>query len=186
MNWRTLLAVVLLAGAAITGWSAWRQAQDGEAGEIDLSRSDYVLRDFELVTLDSEGRESFSLRAPELRQTPDARTLELTTPLFLMPDRHGSHWEVSSETGWINEKSDEIRLRGNVVARSPDGAVRTTILNTTEMDVFPQKDLAVSSAPVTITSPGSTMRGTGMRAHLADKRILLLSKVQLSHEPNRR
>jgi len=60
MNWRTLLAVVLLAGAAITGWSAWRQAQDGEAGEIDLSRSDYVLRDFELVTLDSEGRESFS------------------------------------------------------------------------------------------------------------------------------
>jgi len=145
-----------------------------------------VLRDFELVTLDSEGRESFSLRAPELRQTPDARTLELTTPLFLMPDRHGSHWEVSSETGWINEKSDEIRLRGNVVARSPDGAARTTILNTTEMDVFPQKDLAVSSAPVTITSPGSTMRGTGMRAHLADKRILLLSKVQLSHEPNRR
>jgi lipopolysaccharide export system protein LptC len=186
VNWRTGLLLVLLAGALVSGWSAWMQRGDADVDEDTPERSDYVLRDFELVTLNAEGQESFSLRAPVLRQTPGARTLELTTPLFLMPDHHGSHWEVRSRTGWVNEKSDEIRLRGDVVASSPLGASRSTTLNTEEMDVFPQKNLATSPGPVTVTTPGSTMRGTGMRAHLADKRIQLLSKVKLSHEPYRR
>ena len=186
MNWRTLLLLLLAAGALVSGWSVWTQRDRIEPGEDGPVRSDYVLHDFEVVTLDEEGRESFSLKAPLLRQTPGARTMELTTPLFLMPDDHGSHWEVRSKTGWVNEKSDEIRLRGDVVANSPMGASRASVVNTEEMDVFPQKNLATSPAVVTITSPGSTMRGTGMRAHLADKRIELLSKVALTYEPTRR
>nr|QMS48036.1 uncharacterized protein YrbK clustered with lipopolysaccharide transporters [uncultured bacterium] len=186
MNWRILLLLLLAAGAIVSGWSVWTQRDGMDPGETGPARSDYVLHDFEVVTLDGEGRESFSLKAPLLRQTPGARTMELTTPLFLMPDAHGSHWEVRSKTGWVNEKSDEIRLRGDVVANSPMGASRASVVNTEELDVFPQKNLATSPALVTITSPGSTMRGTGMRAHLADKRIELLSKVSYRYEPTRR
>jgi lipopolysaccharide export system protein LptC len=186
VSWRTALVLLLLAGALVSGWSAWIQRDDVAEAEDGPVRSGYVLHDFELVTLNAEGRESFSLKAPELRQTPGARTMELTTPLFLMPDHHGSHWEVRSKSGWVNEDSDEIRLRGDVVAISPMGATRPTTVNTEELDVFPNQNLATSSVVVTTTSPGTTMRGTGMRVHLADKRVELLSKVRLSHEPNRR
>lgn len=186
MSWRGVMVLVLLVGALVSGWSAWVQRDDMDEEAADAQRSAYVLRDFELVTLDAEGKESFSLKAPHLQQTPGARTLELTTPLFLMPDHHGSHWEIRSRTGWVNEKSDQIRLRGDVVANSPMGATRPTTMRTEELDVFPQQNLATSSAPVSITGPGSTMHGTGMRAHLSDKRVELLSKVKLSHEPNRR
>lgn len=185
MGWRTVLLLLLLAGALVSGWAAWMQRDETADPETGPVRSAYVLHDFELVTLDGEGRESFSLKAPELRQTPGARTMELTTPLFLMPDQHGSHWEIRSRSGWVNEDSDEIRLRGDVVATSPMGATRPTTMNTEELDVFPQKNLATSPVVVDITSPGSTMRGTGMRAHLADKRIELLSKVSTTYEPNR-
>lgn len=186
MSWRTALVIALLVGALVSGWSAWIHRDEAVADATEEQRSDYVLHDFELVTLDAEGKESFSLKAPSLRQTPGARTLELTTPVFLMPDQHGSHWEIHSRTGWVNETSEEIRLRGDVVANSPMGATRPTVMNTEELDVFPQQNLATSPAAVAITSPGSTMHGTGMRAHLSDKRIELLSKVKLSHEPNRR
>lgn len=186
MSWRAALVLVLLAGALVSGWSAWIQRDETDEVVDGPVRSGYVLHDFELVTLNAEGRESFSLKAPELRQTPGARTMELTTPLFLMPDHHGSHWEVRSKSGWVNEDSDEIRLRGDVVAISPMGASRPTTVNTEELDVFPEQNLATSSVVVTTTSPGTTMRGTGMRVHLADKRVELLSKVNLSHEPNRR
>src|SRR5690606_24743015 len=131
------LLLLLLAGALVSGWSAWMQQDDIAVEEAGPARSGYVLRDFELVTLNAEGKESFSLKAPVLQQTPGARTLELTTPVFLMPDQHGSHWEISSRTGWVNEKSDEIRLRGDVVAHSPMGATRPTTLMTEELDVFP-------------------------------------------------
>lgn len=186
MSWRGILALLLLVGALFSGWSAWLQQDEMTPEAAETQRSDYVLHDFELVTLDAEGKESFSLKAPSLQQTPGASTMELTAPVFLMPDQHGSHWEIRSKTGWVNEKSDEIRLRGDVVANSPMGATRPTVVNTEELDVFPQQNLATSPAVVTITGPGSTMRGTGMRAHLSDKRVELLSKVKLSHEPNRR
>lgn len=186
MNWRLAAILILLAGAVLSGWFAWR-GQAPEAEEVQAeARSDYILRDFEVVTLDSSGQESFSLRAPELRQTPGARTLELQTPLFLMPDEHGSRWEVRSKTGWVNEKSTLVRLRGDVVADSPVGASRPTRLRTEQLDIFPDDNRATSEAVVTITTPGTTMRGTGMEADLAGKRIQLLSDVSLNNDPNRR
>ncbi len=187
MNWRLAIILVLLAGAVLSGWFAWRGEDPAEAGDAaaDL-RSDFILRDFEVVTLDSGGRESFSLRAPELRQTPGARTLELTTPLFLMPDREGGRWEVRSRTGRVNEKSTLVQLRGDVVADSPADGGRPTVVRTERLDVYPQDNRASSDAVVTITTPGTTMRGTGMEADLAGKRIQLLSDVSLTNDPNHR
>ena len=43
-----------------------------------------------------------------------------------------------------------------------------------------------SDAAVTITQPGTTMRGTGMEADLAGKRFQLTSKVQTRYVPTRR
>ena len=186
MNWRLLLVLGLLVGALASGWLAWRSHAPPAPAAAAEVRSDYILRDFEVVTLDSDGRESFSLRAPELRQTPGARTLELVTPLFLMPDEHGSRWEVRSKTGWVDEKSTLVKLRGDVVADSPMGASRPTKVRTEQLDVYPNDNRATSEAAVTISSPGTTMRGTGMEADLASKRIQLLSKVSLNNDPNRR
>lgn len=186
MNWRLAIILVLLAGALLSGWFAWRAHAPDEPEEAVEQRSDYILRDFEVVTLDGDGRESFSLRAPELQQTPGARTLELVTPLFLMPDEHGSRWEVRSKTGWVNEKSTLVKLRGDVVADSPMGASRPTVVRTEQLDIFPNDNRATSEAVVTLTTPGTTMRGTGMEADLAGKRIQLLSKVSLNNDPKRR
>jgi len=186
MNWRLAIILGLLAGALLSGWFAWRAHVPDEPEEAVEQRSDYILRDFEVVTLDGDGRESFSLRAPELQQTPGARTLELVTPLFLMPDEHGSRWEVRSKTGWVNEKSTLVKLRGDVVADSPMGASRPTVVRTEQLDIYPNDNRATSEAVVTLTTPGTTMRGTGMEADLASKRIQLLSKVSLNNDPKRR
>lgn len=186
MTWRTALVLALLVGALVSGWLAWRTPDGGEPATVIELRSDYILRDFEVVTLDGNGRESFSLHAPELVQTPGARTLELTTPLFLMPDEDGNPWEVRSKTGWVDEKSTVVQLRGDVVADSPKGASRPTVLRTEQLDIHPDDNRATSRAVVTITTPGTTMRGTGMEADLAGKRIQLLSKVSLNNDPKRR
>src|SRR5690606_4187885 len=172
--------------ALLSGWFAWRADIPDLDQADDTVRSDYILRDFEVVTLDSSGQESFSLRAPELQQTPGARTLELGTPLSLLPDQPGGRWEVRSKTGWVNEKSTLVQLRGDVVADSPMGATRPTVVRTEQMDVYPEDNRATSATVVTITTPGTTMRGTGMEADLASKRIRLLSKVSLNNDPTRR
>lgn len=187
MNWRVILTVVLLVGALVSGWSAWRQQDSIVATDPADGRTDYLLRDFDIVALDSEGREAFSLQAPELQQTPGARTLELVTPLFHIPETEGDgRWQVRASTGWVSEDNEEVRLRGDVVADSPEGSPRPTRMRTDALNVFPQRNQATSDALVDVEQPGSTMQGTGMRADLDSGRIELLSKVRLRNEPTAR
>ncbi len=185
MNWRSAVMLLLLAGAVFTGWSVWTHHERKLGIAIVSGRSDYVLRNFELISLDKTGKESFTLRAPLLLQTPDAKTMELSTPLFLMPDLNGHYWQVRSQTGWVSENRDEIRLHGHVKAISPPEDSRAIAMNTEQLNVFPNTRLAKSADIVTVTEPGLTMRGRGMDADLAAKRFTLLSQATARYVPSR-
>lgn len=188
MNWRVVLGLVLLAAAAVSGWSLWRNRVTAEDDGPGSGRSEYVLRDFELTALDHAGKESFTLRAPLLRETPGARTMELDTPLFLLPDSRqaGQYWEVRSRRGWVSEARDEIRLRGRVVAEGPKQVERPVTMKTEELNVFPETNRATSRAVVSITQPGLTMRGRGLQADLDTRRFTLQSQVRTRYAPSRR
>ena len=55
MSWRTTLGLALLAAALVSGWSAWRMRDRSEPPPVAAQRSDYVLRDFEMVMLANDG-----------------------------------------------------------------------------------------------------------------------------------
>ena len=185
MNWRLGLTVLLLVGAIVTGWSVLRQRDHAAPAASAGGRSDYVLHDFELIALDDDGTESFTLRAPLLQETPGARTMELTTPLFLLPDEDGRYWQVRARRGWISEQRDRIRLREDVRLDSPPGE-DPTAMRTEELNVFPEKRLATSELAVTVTEPGLTMTGRGLRAELDAKRFTLLSQARTLYVPSSR
>jgi lipopolysaccharide export system protein LptC len=178
MNVRVVLGLVLLVAALLSGWSLWQNRVREERAGPASGRSGYVLREFELTALGDDGKEAFTLRAPRLQETPGAKTMDLTTPLFLLPDDAGRYWEVRSRTGWVSDGQDEIRLRGDVDVRSPKGDARDVTMRTEELNVFPEQDRATSDAIVTITQPGSILRGRGLRVDLATKRYELLSQVR--------
>ena len=71
--------------------------------------------------------------------------MSLDTPLFLLPDKQGDHWEVRSKTGWVSAEGEEVRLRGDVVATSPkEDAARTMSMTTEQLNVFPDTNRATS------------------------------------------
>jgi lipopolysaccharide export system protein LptC len=185
VNWRGWLGIGLLVVAIISGWSAWRQRAEPVQVAAGSQRSDYVLRDFELVSLDEQGKESFTLRAPELARNPVDGTTELQTPLFLLPDADGTHWEVRSASGWLSADHEELRLHGDVIANSGQQSSRALRMNTEQLNVFPRTRQATSAVLVTITQPGTTMRGTTLRADLASRNIQL-ENVHTRYVPTRR
>jgi lipopolysaccharide export system protein LptC len=186
MTWRRTLTLLLLLAALVTGWSAWRQRANDVAVQADSTRSDYVLRDFELVSLDGQGKEAFTLRAPELARNPKDGTMRLQTPVFLLPDKDGHYWNVRSKTGWVSADHDELRLRGDVHARTAPESGREMWMNTEQLNVFPETETATSAVPVTITQPGITMTGSGMLADLAGSNIKFDDKVKTRYVPTRR
>lgn len=186
MSWRGTLTLLLLAAALLSGWSAWRQRAQPLPATAASTRSDYLLRDFEIVALNGQGQESFTLRAPRLQRNPDDRTMAIETPLFLLPDKAGQRWQVRARTGWVSADNSEVRLRGDVIANSPSGNDRPATLKTEQLNVFPDRNEATSAVLVTMTEPGTTMQGTGMRADLDSQRIQLLSEVRTRYVPTRR
>ncbi|MGI8561603.1 MAG: LPS export ABC transporter periplasmic protein LptC [Luteimonas sp.] len=185
MSWRGAMTLVLLLAAILSGWSAWRQRADPIEASVESQRSDFVLKDFELVSLDDQGKESFTLRAPELARNPVDGTTALETPLFLLPDSDGTHWEVRSETGLLSADHDELRLRGDVIAKSAPEGSRAVRMNSEQLNVYPQTRKATSDVWVTITQPGTTMRGTALQADLASRNVQL-ENVQTRYVPTRR
>lgn len=186
MTWRATLTALLLLAAMVSGWSVWRQHSERASTRTSGGRSDYVLHQFELVALDgTTGKEAFTLRAPTLQRNPGDRTMSVATPLFLVPDGAGLYWEVRSRTGWVNADGNEVRLRGDVRATSPPQAAQPVTMNTEQLNIFPATNRTTSRALVTITQPGSILRGRGLEANLATKRYELQSEVRSRYAPSR-
>ena len=64
MSWRTTLTLILLGVAIASGIAILRQRDRLRPTGQAEAKPDYVLHDFEIVTLDKEGHESVTLRAP--------------------------------------------------------------------------------------------------------------------------
>jgi lipopolysaccharide export system protein LptC len=186
MNWRVSVTALLLLGAIATGWSLLHHRARPAPTGSSAGRSDYVLHDFELVALDDRGQESFTLRAPQLQETPGARTMDLDHPLFLVPDDKGHYWQVRSRKGWVSASRDRIQLQGNVVGISPPEGTRKIQLATEQMTVFPDRHHASSRAVVTVTQPGSILRGRGLEVALDTRRYEFLSQVRSRYVPTLR
>ena len=185
MNWRAIGTLALFAGALLSGWLLWQQRdRDTATGPIG-KRPDYVLHDFQATVLDEDGRESFTLDAPRLERDPDVRTMQIATPQFHIPPRQGSQaspWDIRSQTGWVSEKGEEVRLRGGVNARSTNADGKPIKVVTEELNVFPDARRATSAAQVTLTQPGLILNGRGLDADLDAKRITLKNDVKARYE----
>ena len=182
MSWRHGLTVILLAAVIASGWSVWTHSDKSPDTAI-AQRPEYVLRDYEIVSLDNEGKEAFTLRGPELLRDIGAKSMTLLTPLFLVPDRNGAYWEVRAKQGFVPEDGKELRLRGEVVATSPVQAPPQTRIETSELNLFPRANRATSSVAVTVTRPGLTMRGRGLEADFNRQQVTLLSDVHSRYVP---
>ena len=136
--------------------------------------------------LDKQGKESFTLRAPELTRSPGDRTMALATPLFLIPGTDGgTGWEVRSRTGWVSAGGNELRLRGDVRARSGH-PTRPLLMRSEQLNIFPEAKRATSAAPVTVTQPGSILRGQDMTMLLDSKHVRFDSNVKVRYVPSGR
>jgi len=189
VNWRAIAILVLFAAALLSGWAVWNQRSQDHGLTAASGRSDYVLDDFELVALDKQGKESFTLRAPKLVRDPNKKTMDIATPVFLIPAKEGSNsdaWEVRSKTGWVSGEGDELRLRGDVKAVSAGYTGTPTTMTTDQLNIFPDAKRATSPAKVVITRPGSILSGRGLRVSLDSKQYEFQSEVHHRYVPTPR
>ena len=185
MNWRGVLGAVLLLAAVVSGWSAWRMRERGAAAAVAAERSDYVLRDFELVVLGKDGTESVRLRAPELQRRRGDESLDVASPVFLIPGTETT-WRLRADRGWVSADGELARLEGDVAGDSAPGQGPATTFRTGRLELLPRQDLARTDDAVRLSQPGIIQNAVGMEANLKTQQYRLLSKVRTRYEPSAR
>ena len=182
---RTALNLVLLGLAIVLASVAvWQLRAPARAPAALVERSDYVLRDFELVTLDDDGRESFTVRGPYLQRDVGGRSLSIVEPRFTFPHADGGRWSARSEAAWVSPDADEVHLLREVRMIGPPREGETPgRLDTARLVVLPEAEQARTDHRVTVTQGASILEGTGLRADLATKRFELLDQVKGRYVP---
>lgn len=169
----------LLPIALVTGWWAW-QLQEKEAPPpfVGPPRSDYAVDQFELIAFDETGGESFSLRGPRLARHPQLGSFDVEAPRIRVPDQAGA-WEGRADRAWISRDGELVKLRDRVDLHGPrTGTTAPPRLRSEELDLMPKVGKAFSEVAVTVTGPGSILRGRGLRADLNARRMELLNDVR--------
>lgn len=190
-GWRGLLTLVLLAAAVVSGWSVWNHRAPEPVRGPASGRSDYQLYDFELVVLDDQGTEAFTLRAPNLSRRPGDESLDLATPVFQFPvgdEAEGppERWTMRSDEAWVSPEGDEVRLLGDVRADGPGTDGNAASMRTERLVVFPRAERASSDDRVTVRNGSSIIHsGRGLRMDLANRHYQFLSDVEFRYVPNR-
>ena len=182
MSWRSTLTLLLLIAAITSGWSAWKLSRPAPV-ESNVVRPDFILHDYEVVSLNKQGQEAFTLRGPELQRDPNDQTMTMASPLFLVPDKNGQYWHMRAEDGFVPAGGRSIELRGVVQADSPEGIPPVTRIETTGMHINLTDNTATSTTAVSITRPGLTMQGTGLEADFDRQHVSLLSQVKTHYVP---
>lgn len=181
MSWRTILGLALLAAALVSGWSAWHMRDRSEPPPESAQRSDYVLRDFEMVMLARDGTESMRLKAPELQRSRDDESVAIVQPVFLIPAAQGG-WRLGADQAWVAPDGDLVRLEGNVSGDSEGDNPSQASLRTERLELLPDQHLARTDDRVTLTQPGIIQTGTGMEADLQNRNYRLLSRVNVRYD----
>jgi lipopolysaccharide export system protein LptC len=183
---RTLVAAAVLAVvAALTQWLAWLE---GVPERVDTfvgpPRSDYTLRDYQLTSYDEQGRRRFTVESPRLVKHPELDTFDIDTPSFRLWDGRQRGWTARSQRGWVRADAKALRLSGAVaVDRVAAAGVEPLALRTDSLDALLDSNHLRAPGAVTITQPGSILRGTGLEADLDAERYVLEQQVTAQYDP---
>lgn len=169
VNWRVIGVLLLVAAGIAATYNLLTRTGAADTADIGGSAPDYILKDFELVALDDNGQEAFTVKAPALTRNDSDSSFQVTSPSFHIAG--GSPWSIGANSAWVNGDNSEIQLKGDVVATTstPKGPMK---LSTQQLNVYPVTKIAKAPVLATINQPGVTISGNdGLEAELQSQRV---------------
>lgn len=145
---------------------------------------DFVVENFSSTTLNEQGQPRFTLSAKKMWHFPDDDTTHLELPRFTSPHAGQPPLNITSLTGKLTHKGDEVFLYDNVeIIRAADKKIGERRLLTDYLHIIPDKDFAETDHPVVMTDPNNVVNAVGMELDNRTHVVKLLSHVKATHVP---
>jgi len=177
-RWLIGFAVVVTVIASIV-LSRSARAPDGIGASLPTAADPgYLARDAEMIETGDDGRPRYRLDAELIEQAPNDPTITLSRPVMHYADPRGGTWRASADQGTVAPPRDVVELTGDVLLTGTlaDGGDPAHI-TTSRLTFDAGRDVAHTSAPVTIEWSGHRLTARGVRADLGAETLRLESAV---------
>ncbi|GGH93091.1 LPS export ABC transporter periplasmic protein LptC [Pseudomonas fluvialis] len=154
-----------------------RTANTSSAEQVDF----YIIGT-ETVQYQADGTLDYRLQAPRLEHLQRSELTLVEQPDLLLYRGNPHPWHVQSTRGEAKGDGSEVELIDNVRIARTDARGRPTLLTTSRLTVFPDKEYAETRQAVRIDAANGVTTAQGMKAYLQDSRMHLLSNVRGQHE----
>ncbi|MEX6502387.1 LPS export ABC transporter periplasmic protein LptC [Pseudomonas zhanjiangensis] len=175
------LAALLL--AAIGYWNISPESFSERPTQTDAQNAiDFYVVDARTVQYQADGKLHYELKTAKVEHIKASDMTLLTLPDLRLYRGSEHPWHVTSARGEVAPAGQEVELIDQVRVERTDAKGRPTILTTSRLTVFPDKEYAQTQQAVRIDAANGVTTAQGMKAYLNDGRMLLLSNVRGQHE----
>ncbi|MBA1230035.1 LPS export ABC transporter periplasmic protein LptC [Pseudomonas viridiflava] len=178
-----IFGVLGLLLAAVGYWNVSPESfMDQPLSSVDENAIDYYAVNTHTVQYLPDGNVQYEMTADKVEHLKETEVSLLTTPDLQMYRGTAFPWHVQSKQGEVSPSGDQVELIDSVRVARTDEKQRTTIITSSRMTVFPQKQYAQTDQDVRIDAAGGVTTAKGMKAYLNDSRMDLLSNVRGQYE----
>ncbi|OGS78651.1 MAG: LPS export ABC transporter periplasmic protein LptC [Gallionellales bacterium GWA2_55_18] len=183
--WLPLFPLLGLVG--VTYWLNQQVQQDIAKPVGKRHDPDAIMENFSAVKMNQQGTPRFIINAKKMLHYPDDDSTELDAPHLtsLSVERPSIH--ISAQRGVVSSQGDEVFLYNNVkMVREADVNREQLTLLTEYLHAIPDRDLANTDHPVTITDAHNTTHAIGLEMDNKARTLKLLAQVRSEHAPTRK
>jgi len=183
-----LIAIALLAALVVGTW--WAADYTQRAVQIEPPRRithepDVWSSNFVMVRTDADGMAINRIEGDYLQHYPDDDSYEVTTAKAIGQRADAPITIGTSDTAILDQDGSRITMRGNAhLHRRPYDDRPALDVNSDELILLPDEDVAYTDQPAVVVNGKSTIVGTGMRYDNANRTLEVFSSsdVRISAE----
>jgi lipopolysaccharide export system protein LptC len=182
---RNIVLLLVVAGlfAAVGYWNIVPETfLEQPKAVVDEGTIDYYAINAHSKQFMPDGKLQYDMTSDKVEHLQASQVSLLTKPDVNLYRGAAFPWHVTSERGEVNPDGTQVELIDSVRVARTDEKNRQTLITTTRMTVFPQKQYAQTDQAVRIDGAGGVTTGVGMKAYLQDSRMNLLSNVRGLYE----
>ena len=173
-----LLLVLALAAASLWLERAVQAPEYDKSGKLRHD-PDFIAEDFGITKMGANGKPEYSLSAARMLHYPDDESTNIQEPRLVQRHDDAAPILIRADRGTVSRNGNEASFFGNVVVVREASRERSELRIQTEyLQIVPDRDLARTDRPVTITEGRSRLAGVGMEFNNKTRQFALLSQVR--------
>ncbi|HEY8330803.1 MAG TPA: LPS export ABC transporter periplasmic protein LptC [Pseudomonas sp.] len=146
------------------------------------SAIDFYVENARSVQFQADGKLRYRMTAEHLEHIQSSDVTLVTRPDLLLHRGSDYPWHVQSARGEVSPGGTQVELIDDVRVARTDAKGRPTIMTSSRLTVFPERNYAETRQAVRIEAANGVTTAVGMQAYLNDGRMLLQSNVRGQHE----